>query len=463
MKKNHKQKKEVLEIKEKALRIAFKELKEVSEKREEDLKEMDRIAKMLIRRDLKLTESEEKRRKELLEMDRTAKMLIRRDFELVKTREKREAEFKELKKSREALRKILKEVDRARARAEEEKNKTLAIIANFVDGLLVFNKENNLALINPRAEDFLGVKKKKIIGKPISKLSRIAALKPLIKLFFKKKEKFFRQEFKISENLILEMSIVPVIRENKGLGTLVILHDITREKLIDIMKSEFVSLTAHQLRTPLSAMKWTMKMILDGELGKINKEQREFLTDSYDSNERMIYLINDLLNIARIEEGKFLYELTLVDLLEMVQMIITSFREKARERKIKIEFKKPTKAIPKLMLDSKKIKMAIENLLDNAIRYNLSGGKVIISLDMVGNEVRFSIKDSGVGIPKSQQRRLFTKFFRAINVMKMDTRGSGLGLYIVKNIIETHKGKIWFESKLNKGTTFYFTLPIKPC
>ena len=227
------------------------------------------------------------------------------------------------------------------------------------------------------------------------------------------------------------------------------------------MKSEFVSLTAHQLRTPLSTMKWIMRMILDEELGTINKEQKEFLEDSYQSNERMIYLINGLLNVARIEEGRFLYELALENIQEIIESIINSFKSEADRKKIKVEFKKPNKKIPKIMLDSEKIKIAIENIIDNAIRYNISKEKVIVSLSQTEKEIEISVKDNGVGIPENQQARIFTKFFRGNNAMRMDTEGSGLGLYITKNIIESHGGKIWFESKLNKGTVFYFKLPIK--
>lgn len=364
----------------------------------------------------------------------------------------------ELRLSKEALVETLKDVEEARRDTEDEKNKTLAIITNFADGILVFDKINNLLLINSQAEKFFKVEAKDIISKSISKIS---SFNFLAKLLEKRTEKIFRKEFEIKENLVLEVSVLPIIRGAEETGSLVILHDVTREKLVEKMKSEFVSLAAHQLRTPLSTMKWIMRMILDEEMGTINKEQKEFLEDSYQANERMIYLISDLLNVARIEEGRFLYELTPLNIQEMIESIVSFFESDASRRKVKVEFKKPRKKMPEIMLDSEKIKIAIENLVDNAIRYSLPGGKVTIAIKQNEKQLEVFVKDSGVGIPKNQQSRIFTKFFRGNNVMRMDTEGNGLGLYITKNIIESHEGKIWFESKLKEGTTFYFKLPIK--
>ena len=365
------------------------------------------------------------------------------------------------REAKKALMNMLKDVEEEKERAEEEKNKTLAIITNFVDGILVFDKANNLLLINPQAKDFFGIKKEVIIGKPISELSKVTILKPLIELYKKKTKKVFREELGIREDLILEMSTVPVIREKERLGTLVILHNVTREKLIEKMKNEFVSLSAHQLRTPLSAIKWTTKMVLDEELGKINKEQREFLQDSYDSNERMIALINNLLNVARIEEGRYIFEPILANIEEIIKNVMDSYKKEVKIRGLKVEFKKPKNKLPQVMVDVEKMQIAIDNLIRNAIRYTSKDGKVTVSLKCDKEKIEFSVKDTGVGIPKNQQKRIFTKFFRAANVMRMETEGAGLGVFITKNIIEAHKGKIWFESEPGKGTTFYFTIPIK--
>jgi PAS domain S-box-containing protein len=369
--------------------------------------------------------------------------------------------LEDMDETRRALMNILEDVKEASQRAEEEKEKTLAIITNFADGLLVFDNQNKLSLINPQAENFLDVKEKDVVGKSILELATFSTIEPIVKIVGKELKGVFRKEVEIKKNLVLEVSTIPIMREKEKLGTLVILHDVTREKEIERMKTEFVSIAAHQLRTPLSAIKWTLRMILDGDLGEITQEQREFLEKTYKSNERMINLINDLLNVTRIEEGRFLYKPVLSDLSLVVQSILKGYQEEIKKKEINLEFEQPEKKLPLVMVDLEKIQLAIQNLLENAIKYTPPGGEIKISLKSTENEVEFSIKDSGVGIPKEEQGRVFTKFFRGSNVMKMETEGSGLGLFITKNVIEAHGGKIWFESEEGKGTTFYFTLPVK--
>lgn len=238
-------------------------------------------------------------------------------------------------------------------------------------------------------------------------------------------------------------------------------EDIERIKEVDRMKSEFVSLAAHQLRTPLSAIKWSLKMAIDGDLGKLTPEQKTFLLQTYQSNERMINLVNDFLNVVRIEEGRFGYNFSLSQLEDLIDVVVRDFINMLKEKKIKFTFNKPNPPLPKTMMDSSKMSLAIQNLIDNAIKYTPKEGNVTIDIKQNKMYLEVSIKDSGVGIPKEQQDNIFTKFFRGNNVIKMQTVGTGLGLFIAKNIIEKHGGKIWFESKEKQGTTFYFTIPFK--
>ncbi len=370
---------------------------------------------------------------------------------------------KDLRDAQTALLNMLEDTEEERRKAEEEKNKTISIITNFADGLLVFNEEGNLSLINPHAEVFFDVKSRDIIGRSILELSTFPTLATLVSLFRGEIKGIFRKELAIKENLILEVSTIPMVSGEEKLGNLVILHDITREKVIEKMKTEFVSLAAHQLRTPLSAIKWALRMLLDGDLGKITDEQRDFVEKTYKSNERMISLINDFLDITRIEEGRYLYKPTLESIENLIQFVINAYKEEIERKNLELDFKKPEKKLPRAVVDVEKIRLAIENLLDNAVRYTPPGGRVTISLRYAEKEkeIEFSIKDTGVGIPKDQQERVFAKFFRGVNVMRMETEGTGLGLFIAKNIIEAHGGKIWFESEEGKGTTFYFTLPLK--
>jgi signal transduction histidine kinase len=226
------------------------------------------------------------------------------------------------------------------------------------------------------------------------------------------------------------------------------------------MKTEFVSIAAHQLRTPLSAIKWTLRMVLDGDTGELNSEQKELLEKTYVSNERMISLINDLLNVSRIEEGRFLYKQELVNLEDVISIVIDSSQELLKMKKMKLTFEKPKESLPQVSADREKMELAVQNLLENAVKYTPEGGKIDISLEKDNDNIIFKIKDTGVGIPDDQHERIFTKFFRGDNVIRMETEGSGLGLYTTRNIIDAHKGKIWFDSKEGEGTIFTFTIPI---
>lgn len=373
---------------------------------------------------------------------------------------KLEKKTHELEDIRKALMNMLEDVEAAKQEAEREKNKTLAIIANFADGLLVFNADHRIALINPQAEKILKVEGKDVKKKNIIDLSIIPYLKPLADFLQREGRVITRRELKMGDTT-LEVSSVLVEGGTEDFRTIVILHDITREKTIESMKTEFVSLTAHQLRTPLSAIKWTLTMLLDGDMGAVSQEQKDLLTKTYQSNERMIALISDLLDVARIEEGRYVSDTAFVDLEEVVQFVLKNYTQILKRKKLKLDFKRPRPKLPKTALDVEKIRLVIQNLLENAIRYTPEGGKIIISLKGTPKEIEFQIQDSGIGIPRDQQKRIFTKFFRSVNAVKFETEGSGLGLFLAKNIIKAHQGRIWFESQLNKGTTFYFSLPVK--
>ncbi|OGZ18395.1 MAG: hypothetical protein A2Z68_02565 [Candidatus Nealsonbacteria bacterium RBG_13_38_11] len=367
----------------------------------------------------------------------------------------------ELINTQKSLLNILEDTEEARKAIEEEKNKTQSIVNNFTDGLLLFNQQGKLSLVNPQVEKLFGIKQDQIIGFSVEELASLPGFIPLVELLGGEIKEAFRKEIIVKDNLNLEVSTVSMVSDGQKAETLVILHDITREKIIEKMKTEFVSLAAHQLRTPLSAIKWTLRMLLDGDLGRITQEQREFIDKSYISNERMINLINDLLDVTRIEEGRYLYKPVLSDIAEITEFVVKSYQELIKRKKIKFDLKKPAGKMPKVLVDVEKIRLAIENLLNNAIRYTPVGGKVVISLSSKDKEVQFSVQDSGAGIPEDQQERIFTKFFRATNAVRIETEGSGLGLFITKNIIEAHDGKIWFKSEVDKGSTFYFTLPVE--
>ena len=337
----------------------------------------------------------------------------------------------------------------------------LSLADYLADGLLVFDSKNKIVLVNPQAEAFFEVEEEKILGKSILELGRFPNFRELVSLLGGGIREVFRKEIQIRENLILEVTTVSVMRNHTRVKTLVILHDVSREKLTQKAKTEFVTLAAHQLRTPTSAVKWSLEMLLGGDLGELNSEQRKVLEKSHKSNDRAIKLINDLLNVAEIEEGRYLSALSLSGIEGLITSVVKDYKEKMERKKINFEFIKTKDHLPQIMLDEEKMKIAVRNIFDNAVRYTPTGGKISIFIIKREKEIEVQIKDTGLGIPEDQQDKVFTKFFRGSNITKIDTEGTGLGLYIAKNIIEAHDGIIWFESKEGKGTTFYFTLPVR--
>ena len=226
------------------------------------------------------------------------------------------------------------------------------------------------------------------------------------------------------------------------------------------MKSEFISVVSHQLRSPLSNLRWAIELLMSGRLGKIEEKQLEFLKILKENNTRMEELVSDLLTVSRIETAKLPLKKKEISLEDFIRRMIEELEPFAKASNIKVEFK-AQENLPKVLADPSQIQLVIENLLDNAIRYIKEKGKVEIKLEKIDKYCRFEFKDTGVGIPKKDQKYIFQKFFRSENVMKYQTQGSGLGLYIAKSIVERSGGKIGFKSQENKGSTFWFTLPIK--
>ncbi len=383
--------------------------------------------------------------------------------ELQKANQKLEEMLKESKRAEAALVNIVEDLDRAKQQVQEERNKTEAVLKSLVDGLIVFDKNQRISLVNPEAEKILDIKQKQVLGKKFEDLGEQPKMAKLYRVLGKELSwTGQRYEFSVGESLkrYYQVTIAPVSAHKQIMGLMLLIRDITRDKEVERLKTEFVSIAAHQLRTPLSAIKWTLKMLLDEDAGKVSEGQEEFIKRAYQSNERMIALINDLLNVARIEEGRFIYETKECSIVEIIETIIGNLKSLAKQKEITIDFKKPSKKIPLIKIDQEKIELVIQNLIDNAIRYSKTKQSVTVSVEYANMEVKVMVKDNGIGIPENQQKRLFKKFFRADNAVKIQTEGSGLGLFICKNIVEAHQGKIGFESELGKGATFWFILPV---
>ena len=397
---------------------------------------------------------EREKRRELKEK------LSKKDKELKK-------KAKQMEDSRSALLNILEDVDKSYKEAEKERSKTVAIIENFVDGMLFFDADNRLTIINSKAEELFNIEAEEITKRNFKDLINCFALRPLVKFIQNEEEaikNLFREELKMGEDLFLEITTTKIEEDDDRLGTLVHIHDITREKRIERIKSEFVSVAAHQLRTPLSGIKWTLETFLEEaveEKDKLDDDEKMLIKKAYNANERMVRLVNDLLNVSRIEEGRYVYEPEVVDLYEILNPLIDEYREALKEKNdLELKVNKIKEKLPSVKIDKEKIMIVIQNFLDNAIKYT-EKGEITLSIDMIEDKkIRISVQDEGVGIPEEQQERLFDKFFRAENVLRRDVEGSGLGLFIAKNIVEAHDGEIGFNSTEGEGSVFWFTLPI---
>jgi signal transduction histidine kinase len=237
-------------------------------------------------------------------------------------------------------------------------------------------------------------------------------------------------------------------------------HANARLKELDATKDEFISMASHQLRTPLTTIKGYLSMILDGDVGKVKKEEKELVQHAFDSAQRMVYLISDLLNVSRLQTGKFVIENSPTDLAKVVDGEVTQLGEQAATRKIMLAYDKP-KEFPILNMDETKIRQVIMNFLDNALYYTPPGGKVTAKLEATPDSVIYTVADTGVGVPASLQHHLFTKFYRADNARRMRPDGTGLGLYMAKKVIVAQGGAVIFKSTEGKGSTFGFSFPRK--
>lgn len=237
--------------------------------------------------------------------------------------------------------------------------------------------------------------------------------------------------------------------------------EIEKLKRMNAFKSDVISISAHELRTSLSALKWILKMLSDGDLGALSSEQNNLIIKAYTSNERMIGLVNEMLSVNHADDtAELKYILEPVDLSELINDVIFDFTGESYKKGVGIIFLKPTAGehIPMVRGDRDKLRVVLQNLLENAIKYSSQGDKVFLSLGIENDTVTLSVKDTGIGIQESEQSRIFEKFFRADNAKKKENVGSGLGLYTSKKIIEGHGGRIWFDLEKNGGTTFHISL-----
>jgi PAS domain S-box-containing protein len=401
----------------------------------------------------------------------TAKRLAVTAEEKESTRRKLVVTAKELKRLYGTLeKKVLKrtkDLEQIRSRNE-------AILTSIGDGLVVVDKEGKISYINKSFEEMLGWKSQEIIGKSMVEVVPREDLHG-IEVSFKERiltqvlagQKFvadltnpFYYLRKDKSRFPVSSIVAPVVLNKKIVGAVEVFRDITKEKGIDKAKTEFVSLASHQLRTPLSTVNWYSEMLLTGDVGEISDEQKLYLEEIYKGNQRMVDLVNTLLDVSRIELGTFDGESKPTNIVALVESVLDEQKLQIDGKKLKLKCVFAAH-IPLMQVDPKLIRMVMQNLLSNAIKYTPERGKISIALALDDKKnVAIKISDTGYGIPKNQQDKIFTKLFRADNVVGKDTEGTGLGLYIAKSIVDQAAGKLWFESEENKGTTFHVLLPI---
>jgi len=232
-------------------------------------------------------------------------------------------------------------------------------------------------------------------------------------------------------------------------------------KKLDQAKSDFISIASHQLRTPLTVIKGYISMMLEGNFGQLTGEEKKSLEKVYDSGERLIRLVENLLNISRIESGRLQFNYEVMPLEEIVESVVEELANAAKKKGLRLNYERGEKPLPKIKIDEEKIRQVVMNLTDNAIKYTKKGS-ITVSLKKVGENIRFCVSDSGLGISKEDLPNLFKKFSRGEGTSTIHTEGTGLGLYVAKEMVEAHQGKIWAESKgRGRGNKFCFEIPIK--
>jgi len=262
---------------------------------------------------------------------------------------------------------------------------------------------------------------------------------------------------------LLIKSVLNEIKRREELEKLTVELKKTHEKLkiANKAKSEFISIASHQLRTPLTAVKGYISLIIEGTYGKLAAKMVNPLKNVYESNEKLINLVNDLLNLSRLEAGRIEFKPELVSLEEMIPKVIKDLEINASKKGLYIKFIEPSKTLPQIMIDRAKLRQVILNIIDNAIKYTTAGG-ITIKLKKIDSRVQITIADTGAGITKKEMQTIFQMFTRAAVGSRMYTGGAGVGLHVAKKFVDIHQGHIWVESQgRNKGSTFYIELPIK--
>ncbi len=350
------------------------------------------------------------------------------------------------------------------------------IIESIDDGIVIYDQDFRILFFNPAAEKLFKISAGSVIGTSLqAQEAEKPELRILVQTLFpslapvmipRSAAGTWPQVVDISftEPLFeLRVTTSPLDgAENGQAKFLKIIRDRTRETVLIKTKSEFLTVASHQLKTPITDISWALEALnSDDGLSQPNKE---IVKGAFDASKLLLKIVEDFLNIAKIEEGKFGYHFEQADITAFLNQILSQCLSQASRAGVRLYFDPPKTPLPMAIIDAEKLSLAVVNLLENAIRYNVKNGDVIVKVEPVSGKpfLKVSVKDTGIGIPPEALEKLFTKFFRADNALKLQTEGSGLGLYIAKNIIQAHGGEIHSESEPNRGTIISFTLPTDP-
>jgi len=353
--------------------------------------------------------------------------------------------------------------------------KEQAILAAMQEGVFALSSEGRVVMVNKAMEDFLGYKRENILGKHYShtllfKTTQGGSLyaesaNPVAQALFTRKANSFGGiiNSRGGEKRHYVMNLNPFVNENGEYGGIIgVLRDMTVEQQLEEMKIDFVSMAAHELRTPITSIRGYVNLLLYGGELQLKPDQLGYLQRAAISAEQLVTLMDNLLSVAKIERGDITLKTQPYVWEDILKETVQDFKLSAQEKKLKLTLTLPEKKLPPVMVDHIRIKEVLNNLIQNAITYSDVGGvSVEAKYDSRNKMVETTITDTGRGIPKSALPHLFKKFFRVTGNLEQGSKGTGLGLYISKNIITLHKGKIRVTSKLKKGTTFIFSLPVE--
>lgn len=377
-------------------------------------------------------------------------------------------EFEEVGKSfnemADKIAQVFQTTEKERDIAVAERGKFNEVLSSIIDGIIALDFNKNVAFANKTAEQLTGFTISELQGQPVDKLIHLYTDQEEIQ-----SKTYCQENFKRPVNLIGKngkqtkvnlMSTKANGTVQSNLSCILALHDLSREEELERMKLDFVSMASHELKTPLTSIIGYLSVFNEENKGKLPKEEMELVDRSLISAQQLLALVQNLLNVDKVERDQMSVSPEPVDYLPILSKAVDDLKNQSSQKNIVLNLNLPSQGIPKVMADPIRTSEVLTNLISNAINYTNPGGKIEVSAALSPNEVTTVVSDNGVGIPKEALSHLFSKFFRVSNSSQKMSKGTGLGLYITKSIIEKLNGKIWVESELGKGSKFYFTLPL---